>query len=54
MIERTPPPERIAGIRRRHLQGQQRLFDTAEQPMAPIELAAADQSNPAEATTKVP
>jgi hypothetical protein len=54
MIERTPPPERIAGIRRRHLQGQQRLFDTAEQPMAPIELAAADESNPAAATTKVP
>ncbi|MGH7482197.1 MAG: AI-2E family transporter, partial [Longimicrobiales bacterium] len=32
MIERTPPPERIAGIRRRQSAGQQRLFDTAEQP----------------------
>ena len=31
MIERTPPPERIAGIRRRHPAGQQKLFDTAEQ-----------------------
>lgn len=31
MIQRTPPPEMIVGIRRRHLAGQQRLFDTAEQ-----------------------
>lgn len=54
MIQRTPPPEMIAGIRRRHLAGQQRLFDTAEQQMAPVELVVADQSNPAEATTKVP
>ena len=30
MIERTPPPERIVGIRRRHPAGQQKLFDTAE------------------------
>ena len=31
MIERTPPPERMAGIRRRNVAGQQKLFDTAEQ-----------------------
>ncbi|HKX75624.1 MAG TPA: AI-2E family transporter [Acidimicrobiia bacterium] len=30
MIEVTPPPERIVGIRRRVPAGQQRLFDTAE------------------------
>ncbi len=30
MIEVTPPPERIAGIRRRSPAGQQRLFDTGE------------------------
>jgi predicted PurR-regulated permease PerM len=54
MIQRTPPPEMIAGIRRRHLAGQQRLFDTAEQQMAPIEPVAAGQNDPAEATTKVP
>jgi predicted PurR-regulated permease PerM len=33
MIELTPPPERIAGIRRRNVAGQQRLFDTAERPV---------------------
>lgn len=33
MISRTPPPERIAGVRtRRAPANQQRLFDTAEQP----------------------
>ncbi len=31
MIQRTPPPERLAGIRRRNVAGQQKLFDTAEQ-----------------------
>ncbi|HEX5721185.1 MAG TPA: AI-2E family transporter, partial [Acidimicrobiia bacterium] len=30
MIELTPPPDRIVGIRRRNVAGQQRLFDTAE------------------------
>lgn len=37
MIERTPPPERIAGIRRRHPAGQQKLFDTAEQSIVEID-----------------
>jgi predicted PurR-regulated permease PerM len=37
MIERTPPPERIAGIRRRHPAGQQKLFDTAEQGIVKID-----------------
>jgi hypothetical protein len=30
MIELTPPPDRIVGIRRRGPAGQQKLFDTAE------------------------
>ena len=33
MIELTPPPDRIVGIRRRNVAGQQRLFDTAERPV---------------------
>ena len=33
MIELTPPPDRIVGIRRRNVVGQQRLFDTAERPV---------------------
>lgn len=37
MIEITPPPERIAGIRRRTVAGQQRLFDTAERPVVSLE-----------------
>ena len=37
MIERTPPPDRIAGIRRRHPAGQQKLFDTAEQGIVKID-----------------
>ncbi len=37
MIEMTPPPDRIAGIRRRSVAGQQRLFDTAERSALPIE-----------------
>ena len=37
MIERTPPPDRIAGIRRRHLPGQQKLFDTAEQGVIKVD-----------------
>lgn len=37
MIEMRPPPERIAGIRRRTVAGQQKLFDTAERPAVPIE-----------------
>ena len=37
MIERTPPPDRIAGIRRRHPAGQQKLFDTAEQGIVRID-----------------
>jgi predicted PurR-regulated permease PerM len=32
-IEITPPPERIAGLRRRDPTDQQKLFDTAEQPV---------------------
>ncbi|HUO45687.1 MAG TPA: AI-2E family transporter [Acidimicrobiia bacterium] len=35
MIEITPPPERIAGIRRRQSVGQQKLFDTAEHAVVP-------------------
>ena len=37
MIERTPPPDRIAGIRRRHPAGQQKLFDTAEQAVLRVD-----------------
>ena len=37
MIERTPPPDRIAGIRRRHPAGQQKLFDTAEQGVIKVD-----------------
>ena len=37
MIEMTPPPDRIAGIRRRSVVGQQRLFDTAERSALPLE-----------------
>lgn len=37
MIERTPLPDRIAGIRRRHPAGQQKLFDTAEQGIVKID-----------------
>lgn len=36
MIERTPPPERLAGIRRRNVAGQQKLFDTAERPLEDV------------------
>jgi predicted PurR-regulated permease PerM len=43
MIERTPPPDRIAGIRRRQSVGQQKLFDTAEHRVA-IEPAISDDS----------
>jgi hypothetical protein len=48
MIERTPPPERIAGIRRRHPAGQQKLFDTAEQPAIPEESPAPGAEGPVE------
>lgn len=44
MIERTPPPDRIAGIRRRHPAGQQKLFDTAEQPAIAGEQAQPEAS----------
>ncbi|HJU81077.1 MAG TPA: AI-2E family transporter [Acidimicrobiia bacterium] len=37
MIELRPPPDRIVGIRRRNVAGQQRLFDTAERPAVPVE-----------------
>lgn len=37
MIELTPPPDRIVGIRRRNVAGQQRLFDTAERPVVSAE-----------------
>jgi predicted PurR-regulated permease PerM len=37
MIEVTPPPDRIVGLRRRNVAGQQRLFDTAERPALPAE-----------------
>ena len=37
MIELTPPPDRIVGIRRRNVAGQQRLFDTAERPALPTD-----------------
>jgi predicted PurR-regulated permease PerM len=37
MIELTPPPDRIVGIRRRNVAGQQRLFDTAERPALPAD-----------------
>jgi predicted PurR-regulated permease PerM len=47
MIEMTPPPERIAGIRRRHPAGQQPLFDTAEH-------AAVTVSGPEAAGAPVP
>ncbi|HSL24690.1 MAG TPA: AI-2E family transporter [Acidimicrobiia bacterium] len=43
MIERTPPPDRIAGIRRRQSVGQQKLFDTAEH-RAVTEPAISDDS----------
>ncbi|HKY47027.1 MAG TPA: AI-2E family transporter [Acidimicrobiia bacterium] len=48
MIERTPPPERIAGIRRRHPAGQQKLFDTAEQGVIKVDPEA---SPPADVET---
>jgi predicted PurR-regulated permease PerM len=47
MIEMTPPPDRIAIIRRRPTGGQQRLFDTAEQALIGRHLVA-----DAEAPTK--
>ena len=37
MIELTPPPDRIVGLRRRNVAGQQRLFDTAERPALPTD-----------------
>ncbi|MGH8925166.1 MAG: AI-2E family transporter [Acidimicrobiia bacterium] len=37
MIELTPPPDRIVGLRRRNVAGQQRLFDTAERPAVPAD-----------------
>jgi len=46
MIEITPPPERIAGIRRRQPVGQQKLFDTAEHAAVPTvveEVSSADE-----------
>jgi len=49
MIERTPPPDRIAGIRRRHPAGQQKLFDTAEQPAIAVEQAQPEQAQPEQA-----
>lgn len=51
MIEFTPPPERIAGLRRRQPVGQQRLFDTAEHAGIPAAVAAA---SPAEAPPPAP
>ncbi len=48
MIERTPPPDRIAGIRRRHPAGQQKLFDTAEQGIVTIDPVAPEPAPPAD------
>jgi hypothetical protein len=46
MIEMTPLPDRIVGIRRRAsgVGFQQRLFDTAEQPVVAKHLAADEES----------
>lgn len=46
MIEVTPPPDRIAGIRRRQASGQQKLFDTAEHAVVPAVVGAGDGSEP--------
>jgi predicted PurR-regulated permease PerM len=51
MIERTPPPERIAGIRRRHPAGQQKLFDTAEQSIVKIDPESPEPTPPADVET---
>lgn len=51
MIERTPPPERIAGIRRRHPAGQQKLFDTAEQGIIKIDPESPEPTPPADVET---
>jgi predicted PurR-regulated permease PerM len=51
MIERTPPPERIAGIRRRHPAGQQKLFDTAEQAILTIDPQSPEPTPPADVET---
>lgn len=55
MIERTPLPERIVGIRRRHPSGQQRLFDTAEQPAvkSPTDEADLGEADVGEADPRV-
>ncbi|MDP3983658.1 MAG: AI-2E family transporter [Acidimicrobiia bacterium] len=42
IIEITPPPNRIAGIRRRQPTGQQRLFDTAEHAAVPAVVGAGE------------
>ncbi len=46
MIEVTPPPDRIAGFRRRQASGQQKLFDTAEHAAVPVVVGAGDGSDP--------
>jgi len=46
MIEVTPLPDRIVGIRRRQAAGQQRLFDTAEHAVVPVVVGAGDRSEP--------
>lgn len=46
MIEVTPPPDRIVGIRRRQASGQQKLFDTAEHAVVPAVVGAGDGSEP--------
>jgi hypothetical protein len=51
MIERTPPPERIAGIRRRHPAGQQKLFDTAEQEVIKVDPESPEPTPPADVET---
>jgi predicted PurR-regulated permease PerM len=46
MIEVTPLPDRIVGIRRRQASGQQKLFDTAEHAVVPAVVGAGDSSEP--------
>jgi predicted PurR-regulated permease PerM len=46
MIEVTPLPDRIVGIRRRQAAGQQKLFDTAEHAVVPAIVGAVDSSEP--------
>lgn len=46
MIEVTPLPDRIVGIRRRQASGQQKLFDTAEHAVVPVVVGGGDHSEP--------